>query len=153
MIIFYKKVQHLLVFASLLLLPASFLLLPELAFAQATQTIRGTVSDREAKFPLAGATVAIVDDPANPIGAATDAEGAFRLEGVKVGRHALKVSFLGYKDISMENIIVNSGKEIVLTLDLEESVVQQEAVVVSAQKTIRRHAQRNGNGVVTRLFD
>ncbi len=103
-------------------------------FAQATQTIRGVVTDREAKFPLTGATVSVVDDPTQPVGVATDADGAFRIEGVKVGRHALKVSFIGYKDISVENIIVNSGKETVLNFEMDESVLQQEAVVITAQK-------------------
>ncbi len=124
---FYQKIQLLLATASLALLPA-------LLFAQATQTVRGTVNDREAKYPLAGATVAIIDDPANPIGTATDADGVFRLEGVKAGRHALKISFLGYKDILLENIIVNSGKETILNLEMEETVVEKEAVIVTAEK-------------------
>lgn len=108
--------------------------LPSLIFAQATQTIRGTVSDREAKYALAGATVSLIDDPAQPIAVATDENGAFRVEKVVVGRHTLKVSFLGYKDILMENIIVNSGKETILNLELEESVLQQNAVIITDKK-------------------
>src|SRR4249920_2936218 len=78
-----------------------------------TQTIRGTVVDKVSQSPLPGATIVLLHS--NPlIGVATDPEGNFKLNKVPVGNHSIKVSFVGYKDITLPNIIVNSGKEIVL---------------------------------------
>ena len=101
-------------------------------FAQAVQTIRGSVLDKESKFPIIGATVALTTDLANIQGATVDEKGEFRIEGVKVGRNSLKISSLGYKDLILENIIVNSGKETILDLTMEEAVVEQQTVVITA---------------------
>ncbi len=50
-----------------------------LAFSQKlTQTVRGTIIDNDNKLPLIGATVIIVGTNP-PIGAATDANGNFRI--------------------------------------------------------------------------
>ena len=60
-----------------------------LAFSQKlTQTVRGTIIDTDSKLPLIGATVVIVGTNP-PIGAATDANGNFRIEKVPVGRITL----------------------------------------------------------------
>jgi hypothetical protein len=102
--------------------------------AQALQTVRGTITDAESKYPLMGATVALTDDPANLQGAAADPNGSYRIEGVKVGRHSLKISCIGYKDIVVENVIVNSGKESILDFALSESIILQKEVTITANK-------------------
>lgn len=103
-------------------------------FAQAVQTIRGTLLDRESKFPIIGATIAVTTDPANLQGATADENGAFRIEAVKVGRHSLKITSLGYKDITLENIILNSGKETILDILMDEAMIEQKTVVITATK-------------------
>jgi Carboxypeptidase regulatory-like domain len=126
-IFFMKKILLFSLVCSLLCLSAN-------VFAQATQTIRGTLLDKESKFPIIGATVSVTTDPANLQGATADENGAFRIEGVKVGRHSLKITSLGYKDITLENIILNSGKETVLDLLMDEAIVEQQTVVITATK-------------------
>ncbi|MBI2967402.1 MAG: TonB-dependent receptor [Bacteroidetes bacterium] len=100
----------------------------------ATQTIRGRVIDSESKFPLPGAHVALITDTAHFSGAATDEEGAFRIENVPLGRQTIKVSFLGYKQAVIANIIVTAGKEVVLNIELEEAVVTVGTVEIIAIK-------------------
>lgn len=101
-----------------------------------TQTIRGTVVDQVTKMPLPGATVIILNtDPLT--GATTDAEGEFKILKIPVGTYTLKVSFVGYKDLVFSNIIVNSGKEVVLTIPIEEDIVQMEAIVVMVSEKDR----------------
>ncbi|MEY4926019.1 MAG: hypothetical protein RI894_455, partial [Bacteroidota bacterium] len=98
-----------------------------------TQTIRGLILDKESKFPLAGATVVIAT--ANPLqGTTADESGVYRIEGVSLGRHTLTISLLGYKPQTVENVIVNSGKEVVMDFSLEESVIEQKEVVITATK-------------------
>ena len=100
------------------------------AFAQ-TQTIRGTLKDAQADYPLIGATVILVDsDPVK--GSTTDLNGKFKIEDVNTGRHALLIQYVGYKTITLPNVLVTAGKEVVLDVKLEESVEQLEEIVVTS---------------------
>jgi hypothetical protein len=105
-----------------------------LTFSQSLrQTVRGTIIDADSKLPLIGSTVIIVgSDPL--IGTATDVNGIFRLEKVPVGRIAVKISYLGYETKTISDIVVNSGKEVVLDLTMQESVTKMEEVVIKAYR-------------------
>ena len=97
------------------------------------QTVRGTLRDADSQLPLVGASIWIPGtEPV--IGTTSDREGNFRLEKVPVGRILLKVSYLGYESITLPNIVVNSAKEVVLELQMEESVVKMEEVVILANE-------------------
>ena len=90
-----------------------------------TQTIRGRIVDQEAQSPLLGANVVVLGtDPL--LGNSTEADGSFRIEQVPVGRHTLKISCIGYEDAQIPELIVGSGKEVVLTIRLTESLTQME---------------------------
>jgi hypothetical protein len=119
-------------------LPALFLaLLISSAHAQTlTQTVKGTVWDKLIKQPLPGATVVMLDQQNTTLGGAvTDMDGRFRIAKVPVGTQKLKVTFLGYKEISMANVLVISGKELELNLEMEENLVMaNEAVVVGERQ-------------------
>jgi|WetSurMetagenome_2_1015567.scaffolds.fasta_scaffold10460_2 hypothetical protein len=105
-----------------------------LAFSQKlTQTVRGTIIDTDSKLPLIGAT-AVISGINPPIGAATDANGNFRIEKVPVGRITLKLSYIGYETRTISDIVVNSGKEVVLDIAMQESVIKTDDAVVKAYK-------------------
>src|SRR6187455_3245583 len=77
---------------------------------QIQQTVRGTIVDQDSQMPLIGATVVVVgSDPL--IGTTTDLEGRFRITGVPVGRVTLKVSFMGYEDKTIPNLLLGAAKE------------------------------------------
>ncbi|MEM1134909.1 MAG: TonB-dependent receptor [Bacteroidota bacterium] len=100
------------------------------AFAQ-TQIIRGTLKDAQADYPLIGATVIVVgSDPVK--GSTTDLNGKFKIEGVQAGRQTLLVQYVGYKTLTMPNVLVTTGKEVVLNIKLEESVEQLDEIVVTS---------------------
>lgn len=108
-----------------------------------TQTVRGKVVDQVTKVPMPGATVMLLNtDPL--MGTTTDLDGEFKLLQVPVGTHTLRVSFVGYKDIILLNVLVNSGKEVVLTIAVEEDFGQMEEVVV-----IGTEKDRTVNDMVT----
>ena len=67
-------------------------------------------------------------------GTSTDIDGYYKLSGVPVGRADLNISYLGYNSASISNLIVTSGKELIVNIELEESVTTYEAVVVKANK-------------------
>ena len=96
-----------------------------------SQVVRGKVIDAEGKTDLIGANVVILNsDPLQ--GGVTDANGNFRIEKVPVGRHSLKVSYLGYKTAIIPEILISSGKETVLTIELEEIAILAKEVEVKA---------------------
>lgn len=101
-----------------------------------TQTIRGTVLDMDSRMPLIGATVAIYKDSTLLAGSSADVNGAYRIESVPIGRYTLVASFLGYTEIVRPDIIVNSGKEVVVPLKMEESVVKMKEVQVTASRNL-----------------
>ncbi|ELR72912.1 hypothetical protein C900_00873 [Fulvivirga imtechensis AK7] len=97
-----------------------------------TQVIKGRILDAQADYPLIGATVTLVGcDPIK--GGATDTEGYFRIENVAVGRQTLSVQYVGYKSITVPNVLVTAGKEVVLELRLEESVERLDEIVITSE--------------------
>ncbi|NQV53946.1 MAG: TonB-dependent receptor [Flavobacteriales bacterium] len=99
-------------------------------FAQSpTQTIRGKVIDEQSNAPLIGANVVVIGSQPF-IGASTDLDGNFRMDNVPVGRQTLRISYLGYEQREMPNVLVNSGKEMVLEIQLIESIETLREVVV-----------------------
>jgi hypothetical protein len=95
-----------------------------------TQTVRGTVTDKISETPLPGAAVVLVGS--NPlVGTTTDVEGNFKLTNVPVGKQSIKVTYIGYKEMVVPNITVNSGKELVIKVTLEENVIQGKEVVIT----------------------
>ncbi|MEP1035472.1 TonB-dependent receptor [Ekhidna sp.] len=96
-----------------------------------TQTIKGQVTDEQSGAPIIGATVAILETNP-PMGGITDVYGFFKIEKVPIGRQTLGISYLGYESITMPNILVGAGKEVVVNARLIESLEQLDEVVVTA---------------------
>jgi len=65
------------------------------------------------------------------LGAATDMYGNFKIENVSYGRHELRITYLGY---NTQYVIatVNSAKEVVLNIKIEESSTMMDEVVISS---------------------
>lgn len=116
----------------ILLASAILCLLSCSAFCQEfTQVLRGMVRDAETQAPISFASISITSLE-SPIGTISDTSGAFRLKGVPVGRHDLRVSFVGYESQVIPELMVTSGKEIVLEIGLKEKATQMEEVVIKA---------------------
>jgi hypothetical protein len=95
------------------------------------QTIRGTIIDQDANFPIIGANVIVIDsDPI--LGSSTSLDGKFIIQKVSVGRVSLKVSCIGYEEITLPNLLITSSKELVLDISLTESVVKMDEIVISS---------------------
>ena len=126
MILYLKPQKHFLKITMLLW----FLFFSQIGFGQnMTQTVRGYVYDSYNHNPLDGASVAIVD---SEIGTTTNINGSYRLENVPVGRYSLQVSFVGYEILVIAEILLESGKELVLDISLKESSSSLKEVVVKS---------------------
>lgn len=96
------------------------------------QTIRGKVVDKDSKLPLIGVTLFI--EESNPVnGTITDLDGNFRFKDLPVGRHNIVVQYVGYESRTIPNVLISAGKEVVLTIELLESIVEIKEVAINGK--------------------
>lgn len=109
-----------------------FLLAGLIGYSQSTQTIRGTVYDKQLQYELPGANVIVVDMP--QFAASTDINGEFEILNVPIGRHTIQISFMGYETQTLNNIILDAGKELNLTVNLVESYEKLDEVEITVEE-------------------
>jgi len=108
------------------------LFIAHLSFAQnIRQNIRGVVTDKLSQTTLPGANVIILDQT-EAKGSTTDIKGNYILSDLQPDRYKIKVSFIGYKDVVINDVVVSSGKETILDISLEENVINLDAVEINA---------------------
>jgi len=133
------------------------LFLPLLAFfihsstyAQ-TQSIRGTIRDKETQTALQGAEVKLVTTATDSIKVYSDENGTFVFTKINIGRQDLSISLKGYKTANLQNIVVTSGKEVILQIDLEDD--PQTLEIVNVKVKGKSDQPNNENALVSaRLF-
>jgi hypothetical protein len=104
--------------------------LPSLLFAQNnTQNIRGVVTDKLSQTPLTGVVVQIASIQKS---SSSDENGNFTLSNIPPDRYDISATFLGYKTIIIPNVVVTSGKEVIIDIAIEESYKQIGEVLVKA---------------------
>jgi outer membrane receptor for ferrienterochelin and colicins len=95
----------------------------------AQNIISGTVRTTDNKI-LPGANVTIKN---TTLGAASDSEGRYSIQGLKDGAYELRVSFFGYETV--EKPVTLSGNKINLDFTLQETSIDLNAVVVTGTRT------------------
>ena len=64
------------------------------------------------------------------MGTVSDADGNFVIKNVPVGRHSVRTTYIGYEPVLLKEQLVSSGKELVLTLRMRESVAELGEVII-----------------------
>jgi len=64
------------------------------------------------------------------LGFASDAAGNFIFKNIKVGTHTLRISHVQYKETVAANIVVDAGKETVLSVSMQENVQTGKEVIL-----------------------
>lgn len=129
---------------SLLLLLASFDLIGQEA---TVNTLRGKVIDNQSKYPLIGVNVSILGQNTGII---TDTLGFFSILDIPVGRINLQISLIGYKTQIIPNVLIQSGKETVMDIELvEETTLLNEVVVKVADMAHRKRTVNNEMATVS----
>jgi len=117
---------------------------------QSVQTIKGRVIDADSEITLPGVNVVVLES--NPqLGTITDMDGNFSIENVPVGRYTIQLSFMGYEPAIFSEVLVGSGKEVVLNVSLKETFQQLNEVVVKPQQR-KDKAQNNMATLSARSF-
>ena len=95
---------------------------------QAVQTIRGQVCDVASGEPMIGVTITV--ENGTTLATVSDVDGNFIINNVPVGRHSVRASYIGYEPVLLKEQLVSSGKELVLTLRMRESISELGEVIV-----------------------
>jgi hypothetical protein len=114
-----------------------------------TQTIKGVVVDKQSQIPIPGAIIQVVNS--NPLlGTSTNEQGEFKITNVPIGRLQIKIQVISYKEKYI-TINLNAGKESITNIELEESVIQGQEVVVIAEQD-KTKTNNKMSTVSSRLF-
>ncbi|HLP19878.1 MAG TPA: carboxypeptidase regulatory-like domain-containing protein, partial [Chitinophagales bacterium] len=93
------------------------------------QNIRGQVIDESTQQPLEGAIVKVLNtEPL--LAAVTDSTGSFKIEGVPIGRRSISITYLGYNENVLPDLVVDAAKELVLSAPMKENGVKMAEVTV-----------------------
>lgn len=105
--------------------------------AQSTGKITGTVVDSETGEAMIGANVYI---DGTTLGAATDINGVYLIEGIKEGEYNLIFSSIGYSKSTVTGIKLDAGAVVKLDFALQLESIETEEVVISAKAALNSDA-------------
>ncbi len=110
----------------------SLFIIPSAAFAGATGTISGFVSDQETGKPLPGAAVTI---EGTNFGAMADKHGFYIIYNVPVGEYVLRVSMIGYVTMKLTNAAVKTDLNTRASFEMKSRVLEVvDEIVVTAPR-------------------
>jgi hypothetical protein len=99
------------------------------SYGQTNGTIRGGVYDKETEETLVGVKILLKNDT-NTVGVISDSTGNFRLQDLSPGRYDLTATSVGYRSKEVQNILVTTGKEMVMEIKMTPSISELSTVVV-----------------------
>lgn len=105
-------------------------------YAQQTGTVVGTVTDAATAESLPGASVALrrsVDDDDVVAGAVAGSAGEYRVQNVPPGAYVLRVSYVGYRTVSVP-VNVRAGATETVDVELSPTGIGLSTVVVTASR-------------------
>lgn len=103
---------------------------PPLSAQNYTQTLRGQVIEKQLQKPIPGATIRI---EGSTMGTVSDLQGKFTIPNVPIGRITVMVSAIGYKESVLSNLLLQSGKELVINIPMDEKLVEGKTILIKAQ--------------------
>ena len=99
--------------------------------------MEGRVSDTTG-VPLSGVNISLQSESLQGIkGTATNNKGYFSIFNLPGGNYIVKISFIGYRDVTVENVQIRLGKTTYLgEIKLKQQAINLPEVTVSGEKYI-----------------
>ena len=108
-------------------------------FSQSPQTGEITGNINDSTEAIIGALVVVEGN--NSLGAVTDVDGNFTIKNVTPGTYNLSVSYFGYKNTTVKDVVVTAGKTTnVNNIVMPEDVLTSQEIVVVGTKTTNTEA-------------
>jgi len=116
--------------------------------AQGNANISGTITDKNDQKRLAGATVVL--NPGNK-GETSSETGSFRFSGIEAGTYSPTITSIGYKTVTITNLVITTGNENTVTIELEPEPKDLTKVTVTGRRNTARAASLENPLSVQRL--
>ena len=100
-------------------------------FAQDFGKINGKVQDKRTGEPLYGANIII---KGTVLGTAADVNGRFEIEKLPAGTYDIEAAMMGYLKQHKKQVQILPGQKTEITFELEQTVLKQQPLVVTASK-------------------
>ncbi len=120
------------------------------ALAQTSQVVRGIVTDKTSEKPLPGVSVTV---PGTGLGTITDEAGRYVLPAGPLGRHQFAFGSAGYHAVTIPEILVTAGREVVLDAALEQRLVMLDTYTITARTTKKGAATNEFSAGSARSFN
>ncbi|TGE26222.1 TonB-dependent receptor [Hymenobacter metallicola] len=123
------------------------LLSARLGMAQSTTAAMSGIITDKGGAELPGATIIATHGPTNTqYISPTNSEGRYNITNMRVGGpYSVRVTYIGYKDITREGIFLSLGQNQRLDINLSEATEQLNEVVVSGRRDGIMNASRMGS--------
>jgi len=115
--------------------------------AGTTGKLAGVVKDADSGEPLVGANVMI---EGTNFGAATNINGEYVILNIPPGRYNVRISFIGYETLVMQNVAIVVDQTTNLSVSLKPQTVQVEEVVVTAKTPMIQKDLTSSISVISR---
>jgi hypothetical protein len=99
-----------------------------------TGSLQGFITNTQTSQPVQNAEIEILNLASETIVTTTDSDGKFTIKDLVVGRYDLLISAEGYQPFIRPGVLVSSGKEEILEINLEETLYDMDEVVLSPER-------------------
>jgi len=93
--------------------------------------ITGIVMDARSRVKLPGVNIQV---EGTMLGASSDINGNFVIYNVPIGSHTIRATMIGHLPVHIKNVWVSPNREISVEIKLEETVINFDPLIVSANK-------------------
>lgn len=117
---------------------------------QPTQVIKGVVIDKSSEIPLVGATLSITGLNLSVL---SDSSGRFTVSNIPIGRQELIATMVGYKTVTIPELLITAGKQVILDISLESEIRSLSEIVVRSNSTTKGAASNEYAIASSRSFN
>ncbi|MDI6765530.1 MAG: TonB-dependent receptor [Bacteroidota bacterium] len=113
-----------------MLLIIILIILPYFLWAGTTGKLTGKVTDSKTKEALIGVNI-LMDG--TTLGTSSDINGNYVILNIHPGKYKVKVSYIGYQAIIMENVPISIDLTTTRDIELSETHIEMEAIIIEAK--------------------
>ncbi|NQV38876.1 MAG: TonB-dependent receptor [Candidatus Marinimicrobia bacterium] len=107
--------------------------LPLYLFGGETGKLVGTLTDAISGEPLAGGNIVLKN---TVFGTMSDKDGEFLLLNIPASTYTLDITYIGYKQVTVNDVIVYADRTAIVNIEMEISAVAGDIVYVEAERPI-----------------
>ncbi len=112
-----------------------FLIISLGATAQTSGALKLSITDKKAKEPIAFACVAVFNGRTEVAAGTADLEGNCFIKSLAPGKYAIKIVYLGYETLAINEVVIKSDKITYLNPNLVDMMVQLDEIVITEYHT------------------